>query len=996
MKKRKWISIVGCILVGGCLATFLYWNREAKSQSPFLREYVFESVSEATQDSSGNVYVIDQGKKTVIILNSEGKLIRKLSGGSEKADFFYAAHVCGGDSGSIYIADVISGEQGNRIQKERIIKITGHQREILCEFDYAQRENPPLQYGGILELQEYGGNVYFLKREEERIDVYRIDEAATAAAEAYKAEKLAEIPCAFYVSDAAYDVAEETLIITTRLGEIYYDSPYTEGWSEVPCFAKNQIPWNITSVGGEVYYTDLQAGSIMHFSLSAPERTKTVCQSDDVLYTIHLSEDGRTILATDNEQFISLDIADNRSTVWERAGIGNHFRVALFWILFIAAVMAAAVMVIAVIIKIIRSIPDKSGFGRMALVVVSSVIVAAIASYSSISSMMANQDRLIMDSMQIFAESLSQQVDGEELKRLGRLSDYHSADYMEIKDRLDQMILTSYEHEAYYYYVIYTTDGKTINCLMDYEDTTVCGQPIYEFGDNEYTQVMVTGETYTVSETSSYGSWMFTLLPVRDDSGAVTAVLEVGSGLDKAVREKRELVMENIITVICSCGVMIMLVLECVFVLSFFEKRKGISKEQWDITQQMPIRLMVFLVYMTDSMQDAFIAILCSRLYTDLFPISRELAIALPISLQLMMAAIFSTCGGRLAEKFGIQRIMQLGLISQMAGFIICLAVPGYMGILTGKLFIGMGMGMVYVTSNTMASMGGGAEYVESAFADVSAGVLSGVTIGAGLGSIILTFADYRIVYLAGALFLGLGLLLTIQARNVKFGSGIKKESDTCVHFSGDVCVEGDTGTGKKETGSRMHILKFLFQRRIMAFFALILVPFMMSLSYREYFFPLYVEQFGVDEVTIGRIYLGCGMLVIYIGPLLSKHLLRTLGAKKSVVLASLCMAFDMALFALFPNPVSVFAGMVILAVVISFAYTCQYTYFEGLDECSGAGMGNAMGIYAMFENVGQTLGPVIYGAALTLGNRNGIFVLFILMFLLVCLFPRADRRRSR
>jgi len=955
------------MLAGFCLAAFLYWNREAVSQSPFLTEYTFESVSEAARGSNGNTYVIDQGKKTVIILNNKRKLVRKLSGGSSRADFFYAAHVCGDGFGSIYIADVISGEQGNRIQKERIIKIAGHRREIVYEFDYASSENPPLQYGGILELQEYNGSVYFLKREAERIDIYRID----TAGEACRVEKLAEVPCAFYVSDAAYDAAEDVLIVTTRLGEIYCNSPHSENWTEVPCFTENQIPWNVTSVGGQVYYTDLRTGRIMHFSLSEPHQTQAVYQSDNVLYAIHLSEDGGTILATDNERFISLDVSDRIPTVWERVDIGNYFGIVLFWILLIVAGIAAAVMAIAVIVKLVRGIPDKSGFSRIALVVASSVIVAAIASYSSISSMMENQDRLTMDSMQIFAESLRQQIDGEALKQLGKLSDYHSQDYMKIKNRLDQMILASYDHEAYYYYAIYTTDGKTINCLMDYEDTTVCGQPIYPFGDNEYTQVLTTGETYTVSEISSYGSWMFTLLPVRDDSGSIIAFIEVGSSLDKAVHEKRELVVENIITVFCSCGVMIMLVLECIFVLSFFEKRKGMPKGQWDITQQMPIRLMVFLSYMTDSMQDAFIAILCSRLYTDGFPVSRELAIALPISLQLMMAAIFSTCGGRLAEKFGIQRIMQLGLIGQMTGFIICLSVPGYMGILTGKLFIGMGMGLVYVTSNTMASMGGNDEYVASAFADVSAGVLSGVTIGAGLGSIILTFADYRIVYLAGALFLGLGLLLTIQARNVK--------------------LEND----KRETQKRMHIVQFLCQKRVMAFFALILVPFMMSLSYREYFFPLYVEQFGVDEVTIGRIYLGCGMLVIYIGPLLSKHLLRTLGAKKSVVLASLCMAFNMALFSLFPNPVSVFAGMIILAVVISFAYTCQYTYFEGLEECSKAGMGNAMGIYAMFENAGQTVGPVLYGAALTLGDRNGIFVLFILMFLLVCLFLREDRKRS-
>lgn len=966
MKMRKWLKIVSCILAGVCLSAFLYWNREAVSQSPFTREYTFESVSEAAQGSDGSTYVIDQGKKTVIILNNRGELVRKLSGGSRRADFFYAAHVCGDDSGSIYIADVISGEQGNRIQKERIIKITGHRREIVYEFDYALSENPPLQYGGILELQEYDGSVYFLKKEDGRIDIYRIH----TEDEACRVEKTAEVPCPFYVSDAAYDAACETLIITTRLGEIHYNSLHTGNWPEVPCHAENQIPWNIASVDGQVYYTDLQTGSIMHFSLAAPDGTTAVCRSDNILYAIRLSEDGRTILATDNERYVSLDV-QGTPVVWERASVGNYFRVALFWFLLIMAGIAAAVTVIAVIVKIVSGIPDKSSFSRIALVVVSSVVVAAIASYSSISSMMDNQDRLTMDNMQIFAESLRQQVDADQLKRLGKLSDYHSQDYMEIKNKLDQMILASYDHGACYYYAIYTTDGKTINCLMDYEDTTVCGQPIYEFGDNEYTQVLVTGETYTVSEISSYGSWMFTLLPVRDSGGSIIAFMEVGTSLDKAVQEKRELVAENIITVICSCSVMIMLVLECIFVLSFFEKRKGIPKGQWDITQQMPIRLMVFLSYMTDSMQDAFIAILCSRLYADVFPVSRELAIALPISLQLMMAAIFSTCGGRLAEKFGIQRIMQLGLIGQMAGFLVCLTVPGYMGILTGKLLIGMGMGLVYVTSNTMASMGGSDEYVASAFADVSAGVLSGVTIGAGLGSIILTFADYRIVYLAGALFLGLGLLLTVPAQNMKFGNG------------------------RKETQERMHVVRFLFQKRIMAFFALILVPFMMSLSYREYFFPLYVEQFGVGEVAIGRIYLGCGMLVIYIGPLLSKHLLKTLGAKRSVVLASLCMAFDMALFALFPNPVSVFAGMIILAVVISFAYTCQYSYFEGLDECSEAGMGNAMGIYAMFENTGQTLGPVIYGAALTLGNRTGIFVLFLLMFLLVCLFLGADRKRG-
>lgn len=97
--------------------------------------------------------------------------------------------------------------------------------------------------------------------------------------------------------------------------------------------------------------------------------------------------------------------------------------------------------------------------------------------------------------------------------------------------------------------------------------------------------------------------------------------------------------------------------------------------------------------------------------------------------------------------------------------------------------------------------------------------------------------------------------------------------------------------------------------------------------------------------------------------------------------------AASMGMFVSFPGIVSVMIGMFLLSMVISFAYTCQYTYFEQLPECAAVGEENAMGIYSMFENVGQTLGPVIYGAALLMGNRQGIFVLFAAMCVLVFVF---------
>lgn len=964
--KKKYARIGLFVVITVIMLFFLYRNREVGEQSPFASSYEFDAISQVALGSNEYTYVIDNGKKTVLVLDEDRKLIQKIVGGSEKTEFFYAEKVCGDASGNVYIADTISGKEGNRIEKERIIKITPNgEGTVLVTFDYSNNENVPLQYGDILKLQEYENDIYFLKEEKEKIVIYKI------AATTQQVQRLEEYACPYYVSDASYDVKNHTLFITTRLGEICFFHNSKDGWEELPVYAKNQMPWSIAAVDGEVYFTDLKAKGIYKYSLHAAAKPKLVYQNETVLYALSCSAGGKYVQATDNAIYYQLDTDTNQVNSYEQCLTRKRITGLFYWLIRMLLILEIIGIIVLVIRKVLREIPNKSGMGRIALVVGASIIVSVIASYSTVSVLMSRHDEMIESNMQVFAESLRLHIDEEILKELEQVSDYRSKEYMQLKERLDQQIEVGYEKGVYYYYILSTTDGTYINCLMDYEDSMGCGHPLYLYGENEYTSVFTTGESYMVSEMSSYGSWMFILLPILDDSGKVVAELEVGSNLDALMQQKNDLVKENIITVLCSCGVMIMLILEAVFAISFYEKRRSIVRENWDITQQMPIRIMVFLVYVTDSMQDAFIAILCSRLYADNLPISREMAIALPMSLQLLMAAVFSMVGGAFVGKLGIKKNMQLGLLSQLFGFAICMFIPDYIGILVGKLFIGTGMGIVYVTCNTMASMGGSNAFVEDAFADVSAGVLSGVTIGAGIGSIVLSFANYRAVYLVGVVLLGAGVLLTFSSKNLK--------------------IEAKSG----EKVNTADILKFVGNRNVLLFFLCILVPFMMALSYREYFFPLYVEQFGIDEVQIGRIYLGCGVLVLYIGPFLSKRILKIFGAQKSILFASLCMIGNMALFVFFPNLYSVMFGMVMFALIISFAYTCQYTYFESMKECAQVGMGNAMGIYSMFENVGQTLGPIVYGAALMLGNRKGIMVLFLSMLVLVGIYSKMELKRG-
>lgn len=128
-------------------------------------------------------------------------------------------------------------------------------------------------------------------------------------------------------------------------------------------------------------------------------------------------------------------------------------------------------------------------------------------------------------------------------------------------------------------------------------------------------------------------------------------------------------------------------------------------------------------------------------------------------------------------------------------------------------------------------------------------------------------------------------------------------------------------------------------------------------------------------------IFAGCAAL--YAGPYLSGRLLRTL-------------------FVLFPGAASVTGGLAALSFTISFAYTCQYTYFEQLPACRAFGEGSAMGIYSMFESLGQTLGPVVYGMALMQGQRTGIAVLsaamagLLVLFALTAMGKKTGRQRKR
>lgn len=964
-KKAFRTVIVGLIAVL-CTAIVLP-NIKILSQR---KTYTYESVSQVKLGKYGKVIAIDNGKKTVVVSDGNGRLLRRIDGGTESAPFYYAAHAEVGSDGCIYVADLISGNRGNLIDRERIIRIGRSKSEVIHEFDYTDvpDEETPLQYGRILELQEKDGVIRFVYADSHNAQIWKISSEGSAEVERTYAVN-------GELNDASYDVSTGTLVLAYRTGEIT-----VIGSDNKECTVsldERSIPWDVSARGGAVYFTEVIGNRICRFFEESPEEIETVSEHDYTLFKLDSDEEGN-IYATDYVGYLDIEtsegIATGESEYIEELAVSYVWAEILIWGALGIGALCYLYVILVLAIRFVRYLSRNEQALRITFIILASLIVAAIISYTLLKRILSDNMKRSEEKANYFTDIILDQVDGDLLEQIKNPEDFDGEAFRQIRKPLDEKIVESYENGDYYYYVIYEIDGDSISLVIDYERSMTCFTPVYPADTEPYCNIFETGEREITSENSAYGAWTFVLEPIYDSAGDIIAILEVGQSLDAINREQAALTREIIINSEISTIVVAMLLLELTFLLSFTEKRRKIPLFDQDPTDKVAVRTMMFLSYLMDSMQDAFIVLLCTQLYKGGLPVSDGVAVALPMSGQLFMMAIASFFVGRLTEKVGTKNTMMTGVLLQLSGCVVCLVMGNYIGILIGKMLIGAGMGMIYVSCNTVAAMGATTEKAGEAFAGVSAGTLSGLTIGAGLSSVLLSLGGWKLIYASGIGIMVIAFIIAALAGDARPG---KKE--------GDISVQKD-----------INFFRFLFNPRILPFFLMILLPFMISLSFREYFFPIIAEQNGVGESKIGQIYLLCGMGVLYLGPFISSWMLKKLGAYWSIVVASAGMAGAMVLYVVYPSFVSVVIGVVVLSLVISFAYTCQYTYFELLPECGSYGEGNAMGVYSVFESAGQTLGPITYGLFIGLGYRNGILTAMAILLALTIIFVVISRSTAK
>lgn len=953
-KKLALILGAACLL----LAALCWVFRPLFTDAPFSTAYAFDGPSGVFPGESGRLYIIDQGKKTVLITDGQGKLLRSIDCGTDgDSEPYYASLVAEGADGSIYVADTRYAGQGTRISQERIFRYDADGENGTCIYliDYeAIEQEAPLQYGNILSLREENGALVFTRKTDNGLAVCQLDLASGRLQSAGY-----DLP-GQYISDADAEPGTLRPIFTNRLGQV---CTVTDGATEV-LLDEGRTSWMLCAEEGRIYYSDIAANAVLCYDLETG-REEIVLEAPDILYGVQTA--GGRLYTTDYMGYYMLE--DGEAAYVDALTYSQPLlRCALWAALFLGGLLAVAVAYLLLAPALHR--PKSELFQRMAIVLGVSLCMGCLVGYITITQMVSNQKATVMEQLNLFCDILVENTDTEALANIDSLADYKGEDFNQVKEPLDALTRMGYENGMYYYYAIYSTDGEIIYTIMDFEETLPARYPVYAYGEEGYTEVLADGESVEFGgDVSSYGSWAFVLKPIRDAAGTPIAIMEVGTNLDDLDSQIQELVKEVALTILSMAVVLLMIIVEIIFYAEHRErKRKNLALP--GLAAQFPLRLLIFLAYLVDCMQDAFVSILANQLYTPILGIPQSVGAALPLSAQVFAAAVMAFLGGGLSRKLGVKKTLVAGFLLEITGCLLCGAGGTYFSLLGGKAVIGMGLGLIIVSLNAIAARGEDEAESAKAFTDISAGTLAGVTAGAGVGSIILSFGHYSMVYFAGAAILLIGLALSFSGRDYK-----------------EVAV----AKAKEEVG----FFRFLFNRQVITFLLLMLLPFLMGLSFREYFFPIYAAELGMSETMIGRLYLICGLLVIYAGPQLTGKLIARLGGKWTVTLASALIIAAPLLYVAIPTLATTIVGVLLLSVAISFGYAAQSTYYSELPSVEHYGGGRAMGIYSLFENIGQTLGPMIYGLAMMLGYRSGLGLIGGAMLALLLLFLACNGKKK-
>ncbi len=395
------------------------------------------------------------------------------------------------------------------------------------------------------------------------------------------------------------------------------------------------------------------------------------------------------------------------------------------------------------------------------------------------------------------------------------------------------------------------------------------------------------------------------------------------------------------------------------------------------------VRPPLFLVIFSESMSLSFFPAYVNALYEPIPGLSPTMVIGLPISVFMLVWALSLPVAGQWSDSVGRKKAFMVGAGLTAVGLLLTAWCDNLWQLLIVRSITAVGYGVVFITAQGYVTDNTTVENRTRGMAMFLSGFFSGSLCGAAIGGILSDRIGFEATFMLSATLSLVSAIFVMQFFEAK-----EKDPDApppaVLSFSDFTTLLTDK-----------YFLLITFLSAIPA--KLLLTGFL------YYAGPVYLNELGANQSSVGRILMAYGLAIVLISPL-SAWLGDRLKNKSAFIMFGGGLS-ALALFAVYliPGVYGMFTGVLLLGVAHGVGVSPQLSLLtEKVKLKNGLTLGKTIGIFRLTERIGNIAGPLVAATLISfMGFQNsflwlssGVAASLILLVVLYSMFRSMDQRQ--
>jgi len=1005
MKRITQYSFIAFLL----LAFLLFLHRGNITRQPWLTEQPLEWIGSASGNGEA-IAIIADGGKIVVVLNNEGELLYKVQAGIDASRSFISAEMAELDAeNNLYVYDKIFGGAFEE-STERILKYSPSGKFLGVIYSYSYiNEDFIITKGKISGMAAYENALYLVRLEH---DGFYLERNYPERDGEFKTYTYYEYPNAFRgLSFCRINPQNRVVVWTTKSGNILRYNFSGLLFDEIPA-ADNMSPY-MTAADNDnnLVYTDILNCEIGFINGRTGKKTTLFHRpmSEGAFYYYINSNNNKTYASYNADDVIVID-SDGTYTNISSYSYSEYDQLArkiLFSFCIVCLVLLFFMLARGVLFL---SKQKPSGVLKQIMLVGLCIILgAAISSLIIVKEMQKQNTESTFGELEKITRLMSAAIDISIVDRLQSPRDFDSEEYLAFSEHIKSVFSEMKFEGKQVYLMLWVERDGIVYSMYDLEYGLGTFYPYGDFEGSFLEDVYVSGEYAHMVEGTSSGTWVNVQGPIFDKNGNIIAAIETGYNMHVVEEENRTMMIQLTLIVLATTVAFLLIVIECLLMFDAYKKnkneitgnsstelkpnmlkcviallmnayRKNDDKDK--VAEASPklagpvishlinsyksnfssafhpelLRAASFFMYFAANFATALLPMYAAGLYVPVLNLPQEFVITLPFTAQMISVVISLLLIPNILGKIGIRKISLVSAFLFFAGNVLCVMAENIIHLSVAYALLGLSCGSFVLIFNTIIGSQKNAEDMNSGFAHFNASYLAGVNVGVVFGSIIAQFFPYRTVFWFAS---GIALLfLTIIVFSLR--------SKLLRHYF-------DVQYTRAKTMQKFALAKFMCRPIVLCVMLLALMPYVVSMSFMEYFMPVFGTDNGLGEANIGQLMLLSGLFAI----LLSATLCQLMSKKMPMLLTVLFpLALNAGAIYIFSLNVSVsmlIITVVLLAIVNIFALTNIQTYYTLLYQAARIHSVKALGALSVVENMSMAIGPIVFSYILANNIGTGM-----------------------